>query len=220
MSNHIGTCSFAGAGLGRLPGQDQDLEDATDELIRNLTTHHCSLVGDFTLSSGKKSDWYLDIRRALLVSGSLNDLIGAMLGRTIAGMLDCPDYRCFQYLGSIGYGGALLGGAVRPHIWLPCLVARTDQKQHGLGGLIGGPHPSIATQGVGGPILLVDDVLTSGKNLISAKEIFEKAGYRVVGGLVVCDRQEGGREACQAAGFGVESLLRRADFHEAASAAG
>jgi orotate phosphoribosyltransferase len=58
----------------------------------------------------------------------------------------------------------------------------------------------------------VDDVATTGKALVEAKKALSKLGVRVVGAIVIVDRQEGARKNLARAGLKLESLFKKSDL--------
>ena len=77
---------------------------------------------------------------------------------------------------------------------------RKEAKTHGTGKVIEGPFQS------GDRVVVIEDVVTTGGSALKAAEAIRAAGGVIVGVLAVVDREEGGREALEAAGFAVESL--------------
>ena len=85
-------------------------------------------------------------------------------------------------------------------------TVRKEAKQHGTGKLIEGPfHP-------GDQVVVVEDVITTGGSALKAVEAVRGAGGVIVGVLALVDRQEGGREALEAAGLSVVSLVTASDL--------
>lgn len=142
------------------------------------------------LASGKRSSYYFDARQVLL------DPEGAAL----AGQL-C--YEAFAATGARAVGGLTLGAdplvcASSAAAWADGVrwtgfFVRKEAKKHGLQQWIEGPFLEEGT-----PVVVVDDVLTSGGSLLIAVDRARKAGCVVVGALVVIDREEGGRATVEA----------------------
>ncbi|HIU17098.1 MAG TPA: orotate phosphoribosyltransferase [Candidatus Avidesulfovibrio excrementigallinarum] len=158
--------------------------------------------GDFTLASGRKSDYYFDCRiTALHPEGSW--LIGTLFNRLLA---DLP---------IVGVGGMTLGAdplisAVtvisheqgRP---LAGLIVRKEAKGHGTGQYVEG----LANFKPGDKVAMLEDVVTTGGSLLKACERVRDAGLDIVAVASVLDREEGGREAIAAAGYELRSLFTR-----------
>ena len=96
---------------------------------------------------------------------------------------------------AIAHASALAGSPVR------AFTVRKEAKTHGTGKLIEGPFQA------GDRVVVIEDVITTGGSALKAIEAIAAAGGVVVGVLAVVDREEGGREAIEAAGHAVESLV-------------
>ncbi len=143
------------------------------------------------LSSGRRSSYYFDARQVLL------DPEGAHLAGLLAWDALAP-------AGPGAVGGLTLGAD--PLVCATSLAAwaagervtgffvRKEAKKHGLQQWIEGPFIEEGT-----PVAVVDDVLTSGGSLVKAVEKARQAGGVVVAGLVVIDRDEGGRAVAEEA---------------------
>ena len=92
------------------------------------------------------------------------------------------------------------GGMVRS------FTVRKEAKQHGTGKLIEGPFQA------GDKVVVVEDVITTGGSALKAVEAIRAAGGDIVGVLALVDRQEGGRDALEAAGLKVISLVTATDL--------
>ena len=101
-------------------------------------------------------------------------------------------------------GGALLSHAYASrHPYLFPFVVRIQRAE-----LECSPHMKP------GKVLLLDDVLTTGKSLLLAKHILNINGYEVHKALVMVDRQEGGLEKCKGEGLEVKSFFTLSDILE------
>jgi orotate phosphoribosyltransferase len=142
------------------------------------------------LASGKRSSYYFDARQVLL------DPEGAAL----AGRLT---YEALSHTQPRAVGGLTLGAdplvcaasaaAFADGVRWSGFFVRKEAKKHGLQQWIEGPFLEEGT-----PVVVVDDVLTSGGSLLIAIDRARKAGCVVVGALVVVDREEGGRATVEA----------------------
>ena len=101
---------------------------------------------------------------------------------------------------AIAYASALAGAPLR------AFTVRKEAKAHGTGRLIEGPFRD------GDHVAVIEDVITTGGSALRAAEAIRAAGGVVAGVLALVDREEGGREALEAAGFPVLSLARAADI--------
>jgi len=155
--------------------------------------------GDFTLSSGRKSDLYVDCRLTTMDPEGLS-LIGPLGLHAIAERGWHPDSVGGLTLGAdpvsyaIAYASQLAGLPVR------AFTVRKEAKTHGTGKLIEGPYRS------GDQVVVTEDVITTGGSALRAVEAVRAAGGQVLGVLAVVDREEGGRQAIEAEGLAVTSL--------------
>ena len=146
------------------------------------------------LASGRRSDYYLDVRQVLLfgpVTGNAQVLLDPE-GAHLSGRLSYP---LLAAAGPRAVGGLTLGAdplvcavsaaayADGTH-WTGFFV-RKEAKKHGLQHWIEGPFIEEGT-----PVAIVDDVLTSGGSMLTALEKARAAGAEVVAALVVVDREE------------------------------
>ena len=160
--------------------------------------------GKFVLSSGKTSDYYLDGRvitltpegayltAAIILEMIKDDKIDAVGGPT---------------LGADPIVGAIACLAHINNIPIKTFIVRKSAKEHGTARQIEGPRLE-----KGAKVVLVDDVATTGKALVEAKEALEKEGITVTRTLVIVDRKEGAAENLAQAGLKLESIFRIEDF--------
>ena len=169
--------------------------------VRLLEESGALLFGEFTLSSGKKSDYYFDSKKLTL------DPAGArFVARQLVDRLDAENIR---YVGGVAYGAipivshiVMLTG-LREDKPIRAFYHRKDSKEHGTGAAAEGQFP---TQGE--PVAIVEDVVTTGGSLLQSIRHAEESGYNVTHAMTLIDRDEGGREAIEAAGYKFWSLFR------------
>jgi orotate phosphoribosyltransferase len=160
-----------------------ELEAARSNLIAELR-EHALVVGDVTLSSGRRASYYVDARRALLrPAGFLT------AGRLIAAA-------------AADAGAEAVGGPVMAAIPLACAAiavpegrglrgffVRKERKEHGLQRWVEGPVDA------GTRCLVVEDTVTTGGSTVEAIGRIRSEGLEIVGALCVVDRLAGGGEA-------------------------
>lgn len=159
------------------------------------------LFGEFTLSSGKKSDYYFDSKKLTL------DPAGA---RFVARhLVDQLDKEGIQYVGGVAYGAipivshiVMLTG-LREDKPIRAFYHRKDSKEHGTGAAAEGQFPPR-----GEPVAIVEDVVTTGGSLLQSIRHAEENGYNVTHAITLVDRDEGGREAIEAEGYKFWALFR------------
>lgn len=155
--------------------------------------------GSFTLASGRQSDLYIDARLTTMSPDGLA-LIGPLALERIRSRGWEADAVGGLTLGAdpvsyaIAHASALAGTPIR------AFTVRKEAKVHGTGKVIEGPFR------VNDRVVVIEDVITTGGSALKAADAIRTAGGVIVGVLAVVDREEGGREALEAAGFSVESL--------------
>jgi orotate phosphoribosyltransferase len=170
---------------------------ARDEL-RKFITDLAVVRGQFVLSSGMTSDWYLDMRR-LTLDGRAAPLVGRVMNELTADW----DYETVggMTMGADPIAAAMLHTTSRP---IDAFVVRKADKVHGLQRRIEGPDVS------GRKALAVDDVTTTGSSVLSAVVTLRDAGAEVIGVAVVVDRGAG--EAVRTAGLPYRAAYTLADL--------
>lgn len=166
--------------------------------LLNLVCTAAYKEGDFTLSSGKKSEYYINGKQVTLHAQG-----GLMVARLLLDMLP---------VGTIGVGGLTLGadpmvsavsiaGAYENKPVTP-LIIRKEAKGHGTRAYIEGP-----TLPEGSPIVILEDVVTTGASALKAVERLRDAGYVVNDILALVDRLQGGRELYDQEGLNFRAIF-------------
>lgn len=155
--------------------------------------------GHFVLASGRTSDYYLDCRRT-----TLHPEGAYLVGCEVLDAIRRRGWDCVAVGGlSLGADPIAAATAVVSHLRkspVHAFLVRKEAKAHGTGQRIEGAPPS------GSPVVLVEDVITTGGSSLIALEACEAAGLPVAGLVAIVDRQEGGRENLEARGLAVEAL--------------
>lgn len=174
----------------------------------------------FTLSCGEKSPYYFNCKKALLSAGGMALLaqylpvcIHTICYKAMGGVEGIRKYFAQENPGkALGLGGLTLGAdpltyaAALSSAVFP-LVVRKEPKDHGTRLPIEGHVDRVK------PVIVVDDVITTGASTIKAIQAFRDAGLEVIGAIVLVDRQEmNGRENIEALGVPVTSIFTRSDF--------
>ncbi|MBT8507676.1 orotate phosphoribosyltransferase [Methanomicrobiaceae archaeon CYW5] len=146
--------------------------------------------GDFTLASGAKSTYYVDIKTAATDPG----LLGA-IGAAIA------DAAVFEVVAGVAVGAVPIAVATALSSGKPYAVIRKAGKGYGLSEMIIGDVS-------GKKVLLVEDVTTSGGSVLYGIETLRKAGATVVGVVTVVDREQGAKAALKDVGVPLIPLVR------------
>jgi orotate phosphoribosyltransferase len=168
------------------------------QLVHLLATRSARR-GQFTLASGKQSTLYIDARLTTMSPEGLV-LIGA-LGLAAIRERWITDSAGGLTLGADPISYAISYASARTDQPLRAFTVRKEAKTHGTGKLIEGPFR------VGDRTVVIEDVITTGGSALKAAAAIQQAGGIVTGVLALVDREEGGREAIEAAGFSVISLV-------------
>jgi orotate phosphoribosyltransferase len=187
------------------------MSDARDPLRRWLL-EHSYFEGDFLLSSGARSTFYIDVKRTSYDARG-RQLLGSAIADWIEEQTIVPDCVGGLTLGADAIahavGSALLerGGGVRE------ASVRKTAKDHGRMRLIEGNFTR------GDRVLVLDDVVTSGESTIKAIEAFRAEGGEVLAALAIVDRRQGGAENIGALGVRFAALFTIDELRGAASPA-
>ncbi|HZN68730.1 MAG TPA: orotate phosphoribosyltransferase [Tepidisphaeraceae bacterium] len=155
------------------------------------------LRGEFTLRSGRKSNYYLD----KYLFETQPDILLA-LGKLFADRIPPGvDRIAGPELGAIALAAAASMASGKPFV-----IVRNQKKGYGSGKLLEG------TLKPGETVLVIEDVLTTGGQVLEAVKSLESAGARVAGILGVLDRQEGARQNIESAGYKFEALFTTSDL--------
>jgi orotate phosphoribosyltransferase len=164
-------------------------DTARERLIHELR-EHALVIGEVTLTSGRKAQYYVDAKRAILLPDgfrALGELVAAEAER----------------VGATAVGGMTMGAdpvacaALAAGAPVKAFFVRKDRKQHGLQRWIEGPELD-----PGERCLVVEDVVTTGGSTVKAIERVREEGFEVAGVVSVLDRLAGGAEAIAAASDG------------------
>jgi len=135
--------------------------------------------GDFTLASGKKSRYYIDIKKA-----STKPEILKLIAQRIAKVLKSRSIHA-DYIGCVALGGVPIAAAVSLETVLPLIILRKETKDYGIKEQIIGDFIR------GKSVLMVEDVATTGGSVLKAVKTLRDEGLVVQHVIVVVDREEG-----------------------------
>ena len=160
--------------------------------------------GDFTLSSGKKSSYYVDLR----VVPSFPHQFRKMVKGLQALISDQIGYDNFDCLASVPTGGLVIASALAIETVKPLVYVRSQPKEHGTSKSIEGKIEK------GVKILMVDDVATTGTSVSNAITLLKEAGAKITDVYVVIDRLEGADKLLQSQGVKIHSLTNILEITE------
>lgn len=180
--------------------------DTRQQLI-TLLAERSARRGQFVLSSGRTSTLYIDARLTTMSPDGLA-LIGALGLTAIEQAWDVPPV---DAVGGLTLGADPIAYAIayasassaRPR---RAFTVRKEAKAHGTGRQVEGPYRQ------GDRVVVVEDVITTGGSALKAVEVLRGQHASIAGVLALVDREEGGREALEAAGLPVISLVKASEL--------
>jgi orotate phosphoribosyltransferase len=167
----------------------------TEALLDALIDADAVRFGEFELSHGGTSEYYVDKYRFETRPAALEGIAAAFAERV-------GDER----LAGVALGAVPLVAATSVATGTPYVIVRKDAKEYGTGNRIEGELVE------GEPVVVLEDVATTGKSALSAVQALRDAGAVVDRVLVVVDREEGASELLADHDVALESLLSAADL--------
>lgn len=184
-----------------------------DELV-GLLAERSVKFGEFTLSSGRRADYYVDARLTTMSPEGLR-AVGELGLRALRESGWNPQCVGGLTMGAdpvayaIAFASALDSGPL-----LRAFSVRKDVKAHGTRRRTEGPLRR------GDRVVVVEDVITTGASALTAAAALEHEGCTVVGVLAVLDREEGGADSIRARGYPLRSLATAKEVIARARASG
>ena len=173
--------------------------------LKQLLIERSVRTGDFILASGKSSSFYVDARMTTMSPEGL-----ALIGPLSLELMDKkgwkPDSVGGLTLGADPVSFSISRASVDRLPLVRAFTVRKQAKTHGIGNLIEGPFKP------DDKVVIVEDVVTTGKSALQAIDAVIQAGAHVLGVLAVVNRNEGGAEAIRDRGFETISLVTIADL--------
>ncbi|WP_297416737.1 orotate phosphoribosyltransferase [Thermococcus sp.] len=155
------------------------MEDAKKRLVKMFFDEEAILFGRFVLTSGKESDYYINVKRL-----STNPRALRLMAKLIAEEANKAGVE-FDRVAGPELGAVPIATALALETGKPLVIVRKKPKGHGTGSQIEGEVKP------GERILLVEDVTTTGGSVLRAAEVLEKLGAEITAISVVVDREEG-----------------------------
>jgi orotate phosphoribosyltransferase len=185
-----------------------DISTDLTSLRQLLLDLFCELAykeGDFVLSSGQRSSYYINGKQVTLhPQGAL------AIGRLLLSLLTSDT----KAVAGLTLGADPIVSAVsvisalenRP---IPALIVRKESKGHGTMAYIEGP-----TLPEGAQVVVLEDVVTTGQSAMKAVERLKDAGYQVEQVIALVDRQQGGAEFYQSVELKFQAVFSISDIQE------
>jgi len=170
------------------------------EFVKEFTTflykNDIIKFGNFTLTSGKKSSYYIDLRLVPSYPHQFRKMI-KNLQNLIVEKTGLDDFDC---LASVPTGGLVVTSALAIEIVKPLIYVRSKPKEHGTTKSIEGKISA------GMKVVMVDDVMTTGTSVLNGINQLKEAGLLISDLYVIINRLEGGNKALSDIGVQTHQL--------------
>ena len=163
--------------------------------------------GEITLASGRKSNFYFNLKPTMLDAEGASLLAELTLDALISEKID--------YVGGLEMGAVPIAGAIaqlsfmRGHP-IQAFFVRKKPKEHGAKLTVEGLARGESLKGK--RVVIVEDVTTTGGSALKAVEVVREAGGEIVFVLTMVDREEGAADTFKDAGLAFRSLFQAAEF--------
>jgi orotate phosphoribosyltransferase len=163
--------------------------------------------GEITLASGRKSDFYINLKPTML------DPEGAALLAELS--FEALKDDNLDYIGGLEMGAVPIAGSIAQLSWLKghpiaAFFVRKKPKEHGARLAVEGLANGETLQGK--RVVIVEDVTTTGGSAIKAVDAVRDAGGEIVLVFTMVDREEGATENFAQAGVAFRSLYKASEF--------
>jgi orotate phosphoribosyltransferase len=178
--------------------------EADRQALIRLIQDEAVFHGDFTLSSGKKATYYVDMRKL-----TLDHRAAPAIGRIMLDLIaDIPDVAAVGglTLGADPIANAIMHESARTERPLDAFVVRKEPKDHGRGRQVEGADVK------GKRVVVVEDTSTTGQSALKAVEALRREGAEVVAVAVIVDRSTGAQAAIEAEGLEWRAAIDLADL--------
>ena len=152
------------------------------------------LEGDFILSSGRRSKFYLDKYLFETSPDLLRDVARALVAKL-------PAYEPFDLLAGPELGAVSLVAAMSLECGKRFVIVRKEEKAYGTRRLLEGRFTR------GQSVVAVEDVVTSGSQAVAAMRSLGEAGLEVKGLICVVDREQGGADLLTTEGIRLDPVF-------------
>lgn len=171
-----------------------------NKLMQLLKENDVIKFGDFTLSSGKKSNYYVDMKKAI-TEPEILECAANMITQQI-------ENKNIDKIAGPALGAVPIATATSLISKKPMLMIRKEKKSYGTSKQIEGElNP-------GDNVIIVEDVTTTGGSLLKAINVIEDNGGNIIQAYVIVDRQEGAKETFEEKEIELKPLLTISEFKE------
>lgn len=183
------------------------MSDSRRRLLQ-LLAERSFRTGTFQLSSGGTSEYYVDCRTTTMHAEGI-----VLVGRVGLDAIRDAGLEPGR-VGGLTMGADPISYAIAQESWrrgrpVHAFSVRKGSKEHGRGRRIEGCFEA------GETVVVTEDVVTTGGSALEAARAVGDAGGRVLGVLALVDREEGGREKLESAGYAVHALYTAGELRAA-----
>lgn len=165
-----------------------------NRILEFLVQYKAVEFGDFTLASGAKSKYYIDVKTAIMQPELLSEIAAEVANK----------YN-FDCIAGVAVGGIPLAVAISLAAGKPCAIIRAATKDHGKSQMVIGNVK-------GKHVLLIEDVTTSGNSSKYGVDELRKEGALIDSVVAVVDREGGAKELLGADGITLHPLVRASEL--------
>ncbi|RAP45163.1 MAG: orotate phosphoribosyltransferase [Methanosphaera sp. rholeuAM6] len=176
------------------------LVDYKEKLLKLLKDNDVIKFGEFTLSSGKKSDYYVDMKKAITMPEILDSVAHLITQKIENGNID--------KIAGPALGAVPIATATSLISKKPMLMIRKEKKAYGTSKQIEGELVENDN------VVIVEDVTTTGGSLLKAINVIKDNGGNITEAFVIVDREEGARESFEKENIKFTPLLTITEFKE------
>ena len=170
------------------------------EFVKEFATflHQNGIIefGDFTLASGKKSSYYVDLRLVPSYPHQFRTLIKNLQNNIV----ESVGLNSFDSLVSVPTGGLIIASALAIETVKPLIYVRSKPKDYGTSKSVEGQIHE------GMKVVMIDDVATTGGSVVNAIKSLKEANITIEDAYVIVNRMEGADEALKKLGVKLHSI--------------
>ncbi|WP_448570757.1 bifunctional orotidine-5'-phosphate decarboxylase/orotate phosphoribosyltransferase [Trichothermofontia sp.] len=170
------------------------------DLILQLYDIGCILFGEYVQASGATFPYYIDLRKIISQPQIFHQVVSAYA--TLMKPLQ------FDRIAGIPYGSLPIATGLALHLHYPMIYPRKEVKAHGTRRMVEGHFQA------GETIVVVDDILISGKSAITGAQKLQSTGLVVNDIVVLIDHERGVKERLQAAGYHAHAVMTLTEIAE------
>jgi len=176
------------------------------DLILQLYDLDCILFGDYIQASGEKFPYYIDLRKIISQPQIFQQVLNAYS--------EILETLTFDRIAGIPYGALPTATGLSLRLHHPMIYPRKEVKAHGTRRVIEGHFEP------GETVVVIDDILISGKSAIEGAEKIESQGLNVEDIVVFIDHEKGVKDRLQAKGYRAHSVLKISEINQTLYEAG